>query len=71
MKDWTKTEDSIPLVDGDYLAIKQGSRFVEHLVFNTRQECWDDSGGDDYNCDIEKVAYWIPFPNLPKELITT
>lgn len=68
MKKWNKTKDGIPQIDGNYLVIKTDSKFIEHLVFNSYYQSWDDSSGDDYKCDIDKVAYWMLFPDIPEEL---
>lgn len=38
------------------------------LWFNHEHECWDDESGDDYECDIESVKYWMPLPEKPKDL---
>ena len=32
------------------------------LVFNHEHECWDDSAGDDFYCDIEEVEFWREIP---------
>jgi len=39
---------------------------VEMLVFNHEHNCWDDSTGDDYECDINSVQYWMDIPEPPK-----
>lgn len=36
------------------------------LVFNHEHNCWDDASGDDYDCDIERVKYWMYLPKMPK-----
>ena len=37
------------------------------LCFNHEHECWDDESGDDYECDVEDVEYWMPLPKEPKQ----
>lgn len=38
---------------------------IEILVFNHEHECWDDSTGDDYECEIGRVSHWMPLPESP------
>lgn len=41
---------------------------TEILVFNHEHKCWDQEDGDDYDCDIETVKYWMKLPEVPQEL---
>ena len=38
------------------------------LVFNHEHECWDQEDGDDYDCDINQVKYWMYLPEPPKKV---
>jgi hypothetical protein len=40
-------------------------REVKILAFNHEHLCWDDSSGDDYECDIKDVSYWQLLPEPP------
>lgn len=35
------------------------------LVFNHEHECWDQEDGDDHDCSIEQVEYWMLLPQPP------
>ena len=68
---WIKTSEELP-------KRKEGVRYsqvpclvyyrrnIEILYFNHEHNCWDDSDGDDYKCDIEDIEYWMPLPNPPQ-----
>lgn len=58
-----------PSVDLDCIIIKKGTKFREHLCWNSHHKCWDDSDGDDFMCSPGDVLYWQAFPKLPDELI--
>lgn len=66
--EWIKTSEIRPEHDGSsYSSVRcvvwrRGS--FEVLCFNHEHECWDDETGDDYECDIEDVEYWM-IPNSP------
>lgn len=66
---WEKINNKDLSRDGDYLVIKKDSKLIEHLVFNSHQKCWDDCTGDDFECSLDSVAYFMPFPDIPEELI--
>ncbi len=40
---------------------------IEILMFNHTHECWDRADGDDYECGIDGVKYWMPLPEFPKQ----
>ena len=41
---------------------------VQILQFNHEHECWDQEDGDDFDCSIDKVIYWMPIPECPQLL---
>ena len=40
-------------------------REISILVFNHEHMVWDDSSGDDFECNIGDVQYWMPLPAMP------
>ena len=53
------------LLDGEPSLIKRKSRsYWEVACYNTEYECFDDSEGDDYLCDIEDVELYMIVPNF-------
>jgi hypothetical protein len=67
---WTKTTDKLPERDKNQkysqvpcLVWYKGE--VKILVFNHEHMVWDDESGDDYECSIEDVSHWMPFPERP------
>lgn len=71
---WFKTSEVLPERDPNKrysqvpcLVVKKGRRHSEVLMFNHEHECWDDADGDDTNCLIEDVEYWMPLPEPPHE----
>lgn len=41
---------------------------LQMLVYNDYDDCWDDSEGDDYYCDLEDDDIWMELPTM-KEFI--
>jgi len=72
---WIKTSDRLPEKPGikryeqiPCLVVRAGRRgHVELLVWNCEHLCWDDSEGDDHDCDPYQVSHWMPLPEPPKE----
>ncbi|HLI94247.1 MAG TPA: hypothetical protein VKU83_11575 [Puia sp.] len=62
---WFSTKDMFPEKTGrqayehvDCLVLKGG--YIERLMWNCEEKCWDDAEGDDYECDAEAVSHWLP-----------
>jgi len=69
---WVKVEDGLPKrIEGKSysqvpcLVVMRGNKYVETLVFNHENMCWDTPDYDDYHCDINEVEFWMPFPEPP------
>jgi hypothetical protein len=60
---WISTKDKLPDKDAACLVVRK--RYVEILVWNNTHECWDDSDGDDFCCNLDDVKYWILLSDLP------
>ena len=75
--EWISIKEKLPNKNTQYLAYKRydwerngnkGSFYqTQILVFNSYHECWDDESGDDYDCGIYQVAFWMELPNPPKK----
>lgn len=67
MSEWKeiKTIDDLPKDDEFCLIVRKGGRYVEMLCWNQRHQCWDDSEGDDYDCDPLDIGFWMPVPMPP------
>ena len=50
--------------DGErVLALRRGnSLWWDVVVYNEYHECWDDSEGDDYFCDLDEVDKFMRIP---------
>lgn len=49
--------------DGEQVVVKRNG-WYELLVYNEYHQCWDDSEGDDYCCDLSEVDKFL---RIPKE----
>lgn len=49
--------------DGEQVVVKRNG-WYEILVYNEYHQCWDDSEGDDYFCDLNEVDKFL---RIPKE----
>ena len=74
--EWIKTQDKLPENPGkesyeqiDCWVYLDG--YVEHLMWNCEEECWDGDDGDDFHCEALKPTHWqkmvIPLPPLDIE----
>ena len=63
---WIKFPDNKPEDGERVLILKHGYVFWEVYVYNEIHQCWDDSEGDDYMCDLDEVEYWMRIPKAPK-----
>lgn len=34
------------------------------LMWNCEEGYWDDEEGDDYECDADKIQYWVPLSEI-------
>jgi hypothetical protein len=52
--------------DGErVLAFRNGNRlWWDVVVYNEYHECWDDSEGDDYFCDLDEVEKFMRIPKI-------
>lgn len=52
--------------DGErVLALRYGnSLWWDVVVYNEYHECWDDSEGDDYFCDLDEVEKFMRIPKI-------
>jgi hypothetical protein len=50
--------------DGEQVVISRYGTFYEIVTYNEYHQCWDDSEGDDYFCDLEEVDKFL---RIPKE----
>ncbi len=69
---WIKTSEQLPaqLENKSYSQVwclVFYKRNVCILVFNHEHKCWDAEDGDDYECDIYDVEFWMPLPQKPKQ----
>lgn len=69
---WIKTSDRLPEKTGNVsyeqipcLVVYKG--YVEILLWNCQDLCWDGNDGDDYECDPLDVTHWMPLPEPPKK----
>lgn len=67
---WIKTSERLPEREpnvrySQVWCLCVVDREVKILVFNHDHSCWDDSSGDDYECDIGDVSFWAPLPEPP------
>ena len=47
------------------LALRYGNRlWWDVVVYNEYKECWDDSEGDDYFCDLDDVEKFMRIPKI-------
>ena len=49
--------------DGEQVVVKRNG-WYEILVYNEYHQCWDDSEGDDYYCDLDEIDKFL---RIPKE----
>lgn len=49
--------------DGEQVVVKRNG-WYEILVYNEYHQCWDDSEGDDYYCELSEVDKFL---RIPKE----
>lgn len=49
--------------DGEQVVVKRNG-WYEILVYNEYHQCWDDSEGDDYCCELNEVDKFL---RIPKE----
>lgn len=49
--------------DGEQVVVKRNG-WYEILVYNEYHQCWDDSEGDDYCCELSSVDKFL---RIPKE----
>ena len=64
--EWRKQINEVPCEDMQCLVVKNNQKYIEVLNWNEYHKCWDDYENDDYECDRDKVDYWIPFSELPE-----
>lgn len=39
---------------------------VRILTYNDYYKCWDTEDGDDYNCELNSIEWWMPLPEYKK-----
>jgi len=70
MENWIKTSEKQPdkkenvrVSQVPCLAFYKNE--IRVLYFNHTHECWDNEDGDDFECRIEDVEYWMLLPEKP------
>ena len=66
MGEWISTKERLPDSDGAYLVYGGFAWNVCIKCYNSEYGCWDDEEGDDYECPIDGIDYWMPLPDSPK-----
>lgn len=62
---WLDYPDNKPEDGERVLALRKGnSLWWDVVVYNEYHECWDDSEGDDYFCDLDEVEKFMRIPKI-------
>lgn len=63
---WIKYEPSMEIEDGTRVLILRNGygKWFELAQYNKHYECFDDSEGDDYFCDLTDVDKIFIIPNI-------
>ena len=59
-QEWIDVKEELPNDDERYLCKDTYDGEIKLLCYNPHYKCWDDSSGDDYYCNTERISHWRP-----------
>lgn len=63
---WKNINEEKPNDSQRVLVCDKGWEEVRILTYNDYYKCWDTEDGDDYDCELSRIEWWMPLPEYKK-----